>query len=167
MGTVAVTGSASGIGAATRAHLLERAHRVIGIDIAADQTGVDVVADLATVAGRQAAIDGVLAACDGRLDGLVTAAGVPPRFPAPDIVSVNYFGTTELVRGLHPVLAAAGRSRVAVVSSVMASTIPGVSAELVDALLAGDEAAAHALVASYPRNRHALVYAATKVAVAR
>src|SRR4051812_2519740 len=167
MGTVAVTGSASGIGAATRAALLERGHRVIGIDVAEGQPGVDLVADLAGAAGRRAAIDGVLAACGGRLDGLVTAAGVPPRVAPATIVSVNYFGTTELVSGLHDALAAAGRSRVVVVSSMMASTLPGVAPDLVDALLADDEAAAQALAVAYPRNRQALVYGATKVAVAR
>src|SRR3954463_3562179 len=154
MGTVAVTGAASGIGAATRAALLERGHRVIGIDVAEGQPGVDIVADLAGAAGRRAAIDGVLAACGGRLDGLVTAAGVPPRVATPTIVSVNYFGTTELVSGLHGALAAAGHSRVVVLSWVMASTIKGFPADLVGLLLAGEEAAARELVASYPRNRH-------------
>jgi NAD(P)-dependent dehydrogenase (short-subunit alcohol dehydrogenase family) len=166
MSTVAVTGSASGIGAATRQRLVSDGHRVIGVDVVAGD-GVDVVADLATRDGRRTAIDGVLAACQGRLDGLVTAAGVPPRFAAAEIVSINYFGTTELVRELRAALTSAGRSRVVVVSSVFASAIPGVPTDLVAALLAGDESGARSLVASYQPRQHMLVYAATKVAVAR
>jgi NAD(P)-dependent dehydrogenase (short-subunit alcohol dehydrogenase family) len=163
MGTVAVTGSASGIGAATRTLLQAAGHHVIGIDIAHD----DVVADLATPVGRRKAIDGVLAACGGRLDGLVTAAGVPPRFPATDIVSVNYFGSVGLIRGLHGALTAAGRARVVAVSSVMASTTLGVPMNVVDACLGDDEALARELVSAIARNQHGRVYAATKVAIAR
>jgi NAD(P)-dependent dehydrogenase (short-subunit alcohol dehydrogenase family) len=163
MGTVAVTGAASGIGAATRARLQAAGHRVIGIDV----SDGDVVADLAGPVGRLAAIDAVISACDGRLDGLVTAAGVPPRFPAPDIVAVNYFGSVALLRGLRAALAAAGRARAVAVSSVFASTLPGVPMDVVDACLADDETRALELVASYDRRKHAQVYAATKVAVAR
>jgi NAD(P)-dependent dehydrogenase (short-subunit alcohol dehydrogenase family) len=163
MGTVAVTGSASGIGAATRDRLLEQGHHVIGVDV----TEGDVVVDLGTATGRQTAIAEVLAACGGRLDGLVTAAGVPPRFAAAEIVSINYFGTTALLTGLQGALAAAGSARAVAISSVMASTIPGVSPELVDLLVAGDEEGARRLVSSYERDQHLLVYAATKVAIAR
>jgi NAD(P)-dependent dehydrogenase (short-subunit alcohol dehydrogenase family) len=163
MGTVAVTGAAAGIGAATKTRLLAAGHRVISIDIAEG----DVVADLSGPAGREAAIDGVLAASSGRLDGLVTAAGVPPRVAVTDIVSVNYFGTVALLSGLHGALAAAGRARAVAVSSVMASTLPGVPMDVVEACLAGDEERARDLVASYESNRHGVVYAATKVAISR
>jgi NAD(P)-dependent dehydrogenase (short-subunit alcohol dehydrogenase family) len=163
MGTVAVTGAAAGIGAATKARLEAVGHRVIGVDISAGE----VVTDLSTPAGRQAAIDGVLDACGGSLDGLVTAAGVPPRAPAATIVSVNYFGTVALLSGLHAALAASGQARVVAVSSVMASTVPGVPTALVEACLADDEPRALELVASYDRKQHVAVYAATKVAIAR
>jgi NAD(P)-dependent dehydrogenase (short-subunit alcohol dehydrogenase family) len=163
MSVVAVTGASSGIGAATRTRLEQDGHRVVGVDVA----GGEVVADLGNVAGRQAAINGVLARCDGRLDGLVTAAGVPARAPMADIVSINYFGTVDVVRGLQPALVAPGQSRVVAVSSVFASTLPGVPEQLVDLLLAGEETAARALVAGYPPNRHIAVYAATKIAIAR
>src|SRR6059058_3227691 len=158
MGTVAISGSAAGIGAATGSLLRAAGHDVIGID----RADAELVADLGTEAGRQAAVDGVLAACKGRLDGLVTAAGVPPRAPAADIVSINYFGTVALLTGLHRALAAAGRSRVVAVSSVMASTLPGVPLDLVEVLLAGDEPAARALGSSVPPNQHGRIYAATK-----
>jgi NAD(P)-dependent dehydrogenase (short-subunit alcohol dehydrogenase family) len=163
MGTVAVTGSAAGIGAATKARLEAAGDRVIGVDVS---TG-DIVTDLSTPSGRQAAVDGVLDACGGRLDGLVTAAGVPPRAAAEAIVSVNYFGTVALLSGLHGALAAAGHARVVAVSSVMASTVPGVPIALVDACLANDERRALDIVATYDRKQHVAIYAATKVAIAR
>src|SRR5690554_7654955 len=55
-------------------------------------------------------------------------------------VAINYFGVTEFVEGLVPTLANSSAPRVVVVSS-MASLQPN-SAELVDALLADDEAKA-------------------------
>jgi NAD(P)-dependent dehydrogenase (short-subunit alcohol dehydrogenase family) len=72
MGTFAVTGSASGMGNAVVQRLQEQGHRVIGVDIKA----ADVVADLSTPAGRRGAGADVLAACAGRLDGAVLAAGL-------------------------------------------------------------------------------------------
>ena len=50
MGTICVTGSASGMGAATAARLRDDGHRVIGVD----QRDADVVADLVTADGRAA-----------------------------------------------------------------------------------------------------------------
>lgn len=43
-----VTGSASGIGAATVSRLRDKGHTVIGVDIA----GADITADLSTAEGR-------------------------------------------------------------------------------------------------------------------
>ena len=60
MRTVVITGSASGMGAATKARLEAAGDKVIGIDI----KDADVVADLGTPEGRQAAIDGVAAITD-------------------------------------------------------------------------------------------------------
>ncbi len=77
MGTYCVTGTASGIGQATKARLESLGHEVIGVDL----RDADVVADMSTPEGRQAAVDGVLAACGGRLDGLIPCAGVSTRHP--------------------------------------------------------------------------------------
>jgi len=74
MSVVAISGAASGIGAATAELLAERGHRVIGIDL----RDADVMADLATPDGRAQAVDTVLELCSGTLDGLVTAAGIGP-----------------------------------------------------------------------------------------
>ncbi len=58
MKTYAVTGAASGIGAAIKQQLINEGHAVISIDIA----NADIVADLGTAQGRLAAIDAVAAA---------------------------------------------------------------------------------------------------------
>ncbi len=55
MKTYAVTGAASGIGAAIKQQLISEGHAVISIDIA----NADIVADLGTEQGREAAIDAV------------------------------------------------------------------------------------------------------------
>lgn len=55
MRTYAITGGATGIGAELKRQLVAAGHRVISVDI---KEG-DVIADLSTLEGRQAAIDGV------------------------------------------------------------------------------------------------------------
>ena len=105
---VVVTGSASGMGAATRARLEADGQRVVGVDL----RDAEVVADLGTPAGRQAAIDAVAELAGGSIDGLVTWAGVAGLTEGPPgslLVSVNYFGTVALLEGLRPLLAAGDR----------------------------------------------------------
>jgi NAD(P)-dependent dehydrogenase (short-subunit alcohol dehydrogenase family) len=160
--TVAITGSASGIGAATTARLRADGARVVGVDL----RDADVVADLGTADGRRAAVDGVLAACDGRLDGLVTCAGLAglPGRPGSLLASVNYFGTVEVLDGLRPALAAGDGAAAVAISSNSTTCQPGVPAAVLDACVAGDEVTARAAadeagsLATYP---------ATKVAIAR
>lgn len=137
MNTYAVTGAASGIGRAVTRLLVSAGHRVIGVDL----HGVNVAADLGTAAGRAAAIDAIAEAAGGRLDGLVTAAGIGGSSTAQGgpLVSINYFGTVRLVEGLRPVLAAAGEAAVVCLGSNSATVQPNWSAELADACLAGDE----------------------------
>jgi NAD(P)-dependent dehydrogenase (short-subunit alcohol dehydrogenase family) len=155
--TVVVTGSASGIGAATSSRLRADGHRVIGVDV----RDADVVADLSTAEGRAAAI----AAIEGPLDGVVTCAGLGPipSRPGSAIVAVNYFGTVIVLDGLRPLL----RSGAAVVAISSNSTTcsPGVPAGLVDLCLSGDEAAACARADEIPTMLG--VYPASKLAVAR
>ena len=140
MATIAVTGVASGIGAATAARFTAAGHRVIGVDLAA----ADVVADLATASGRAAAIGGIGRLADGRLDGLVTAAGIGGSSASTGgrLVAVNYFGTIALVEGLRPVLAAGAGAGVVCLGSNAATVQPDWSVELAEACVAGDEAQA-------------------------
>lgn len=142
--TYVVTGSASGIGAATAELLRERGNRVIGVDL----RGAEVVADLSTSAGRAAAAEAVLAASDGQIDAVIAAAGISA--PIALTVSVNFFGVTEFLEALAPALARSTAPRVAAVSS-MASLQPN-SAELVEALLSGDEQAAVAIGTALAEN---------------
>ena len=136
MGVYVVTGSASGIGAATKQRLTAGGHRVIGVDRVDD---AEVTADLATADGRRAAVAEVIAQCDNGLDGVVACAGLAglPDRPASLLVSVNYFGAIEVILGLREPLAAAGGAVVAI-SSNSTTCQPGFSLELVDACLAGE-----------------------------
>ena len=131
MRVIAVTGSASGIGAALRARLETAGERMIGVD----RRDAEVIAELGCGDGRAAAVARVEAACDGRLDTLVACAGVGPQVaPASAIVSIDYFGAQALLAGLRSSLAVAA---VAVCSN--SSTLPGADGPLAAACLAGDE----------------------------
>lgn len=136
MGTFAVTGSASGMGAASAA-LLERAgHSVIGVDL----HDAHVTADLGTPDGRARAVEEILSLSGGRLDGVAAIAGVgPDTKDAAAVMSVNYFGPVALLTGLREALAASGAGRAVVISSNSASTVPLVDDALTALALAGDE----------------------------
>lgn len=159
--TVAVTGAASGLGAAVRERLVASGVRVIGVDL----HDADVVADLSAVVGRDAAVAAVLDACDGVLDGLVPCAGLGPQVPDhPLIVSVNYFGFVAMLDGLFDALSRGSASAAVAISSNSTTIDPTIDAHLVDACLAGDEAAARVRAGELAGNS---VYASSKVAVAR
>lgn len=162
MTTIAVTGSASGIGAATCARLLARGARVIGIDL----HRCDVVADLGTPEGRGTAIERVRALSGDSLDGIVTCAGVCglPSRAGSLLVSVNYFGTVALLEGLRGSLAAGASPAAIAISSNSTTTQPGVPLELVEACLAGDEAQARRIGDAVGSLQG---YPASKIAVAR
>ena len=74
MAVFVVTGSASGIGLATRERLEASGDNVIGVDL----RDAEVLADLATPAGRAAAIAAVLQMTGGCIDG---ASGLRGRRP--------------------------------------------------------------------------------------
>jgi NAD(P)-dependent dehydrogenase (short-subunit alcohol dehydrogenase family) len=159
--TYAVTGSASGIGAAIRERLVADGHQVVGVD----RVDADVLADLASPEGRAEAVAAVAEACEGELAGLITCAGLAglPDRPASLLVSVNYFGTVEVITGLREQLAAGGGGVVAI-SSNSTTCQPGFSLDLVEACLAGDEAAAGVVA---DKGDSVSAYPATKTAIAR
>jgi NAD(P)-dependent dehydrogenase (short-subunit alcohol dehydrogenase family) len=160
MKTYVVSGAASGIGAATSALLREQGHRVISVD----QRDADVVADLSTAEGREAAVAGVQALTDV-VHGLVPAAGIG-GFTGVDpqlLISVNYFGAVALVRGLQPQLQAAGGAGVVLLASNSITGQPGWDTGLADLCIAGDEQAARAAVAGIEA---VMVYPASKAALA-
>jgi NAD(P)-dependent dehydrogenase (short-subunit alcohol dehydrogenase family) len=156
--TVAITGAASGLGAALRRRLEAAGDRVVGVDLA----GSDVDADLATHDGRRRAVDAIGTASDA-LDGVALCAGIgPPQDPVV-MASVNYFGAAELLAALTPSLAAAAPSAAVLISSSSITLVPEARA-FVAACLDGDEAAARAEAEGADPS---VIYAATKLALAR
>ena len=164
MGTYAVTGSASGMGAAAAARLRERGHTVIGVDI----KDADVIADLSTPSGRRGAAADVLAACSGTLDGAVMAAGLGPTKGAERaITEVNYFGVVEPLQAWRPALACAERAKVVVFASNSTTTVPAVPGRAIRALLAGDAEKALRAYRMFGRYGPPVAYAASKIALSR
>jgi NAD(P)-dependent dehydrogenase (short-subunit alcohol dehydrogenase family) len=157
MATIAVTGAAGGMGVATRERLEKEGHRVIGVDL----RDAEVIADVSTAAGRAAMVEGVTAASDGVLDGLVAGAGVTGP-DAPTVVSINYFGAVATLRDLRPLLERGTNASAVAISSNSTSTFPGLPMHLFDACLAGDEDAARSAadgvdpIAAYPASKLAL-----------
>lgn len=137
-GLVAVTGAASGLGAALTARLREAGRATIGID----RAGSDVDADLGSEAGRKQAIEAILERGAGRLDGLVVAAGVGPYAEPGEIVAVNYFGSMRLVDGLRDALRGTPAPAVVTVASIGAYFDGAIVPELIADCLADDEPAA-------------------------
>lgn len=161
MSIYVISGAASGIGKATAERLTSDGHRVIGVDL----RGAEVEADLSTAAGRATALEAVTALAPDGIDGVVPCAGIA-GFTGTDpalLVSVNYFGAVELVEGLKPLLDRAGGGSVVLLASNSVTCQPGWAADdVVEALLAGDEAAArtaaahHEAVTLYPVSKFAL-----------
>lgn len=156
MKTYALTGGASGIGAAIKQQLLNEGHKVISVDI----KDADIEADLSSSEGRSAAIAAILAAATDGLDGFVACAGVGSHIENLGLIPrVNFFGAVELVEGLRDLLSA---SRGAVVLISSNSAPMETDADYVDSLLAGDEdkaverTAAMAGQAAYSGSKQAL-----------
>jgi NAD(P)-dependent dehydrogenase (short-subunit alcohol dehydrogenase family) len=159
--TIVVTGAASGIGKASAELLQERGDTVIGVDL----KGTDVNVDLTTAEGRAALVDQVREISGGTIDGVLAIAGL--AHPIPATVGVNFFGMVATLEGLRPLLAGSDAPRAAGVAS-MASLNP-VDDELVDAMTAGDEAAAlaRAEVLAGDESTGYLIYGSTKKAFAQ
>jgi NAD(P)-dependent dehydrogenase (short-subunit alcohol dehydrogenase family) len=134
--TYVVTGAASGIGAAMTRYLRERGGRVVTCDL----HDADVIADLATVQGRAALIEGVTRQSGGRIDAIVANAGGGPPETS---LALNFFGTVATLEGLRPLLASSPAPRAVAVSSIasLRAARPGI----VEACLRGDEPAAIAV----------------------
>ena len=143
MSVCAITGSASGIGAAIRRRLESDGARVIGVDL----RDAEVVADLSTPTGRAAALAGVRTRTGGRLDRVVISAGVGTHARPPSLVAaVNYFGAIEILDGLLPALRGGTDPAALVVCSNSAQMAPLDEHSYVKALLAHDEAEAKRVI---------------------
>lgn len=131
--TIIVTGAGSGIGRATAVRLIHEGARVVAADISAprlDQLVADypqfpitiVAGDIANEAGVQA----VVAAADGRVDGLANVAGIMDGFLPPAevddatwerVMAVNVTSMMRLTRAVLPLMIAAGKGAIVNVSS--------------------------------------------------
>jgi meso-butanediol dehydrogenase / (S,S)-butanediol dehydrogenase / diacetyl reductase len=118
-GTCLITGVASGIGAATAALLVADGWRVVGIDLAEEgPPGVDLITgDASDPEVIERALQFGLGG-EGRLAGLVCAAGVPPSGPWDDrqhwsdVIRVDLSAPYEALRLAMPALSAANGSAV-------------------------------------------------------
>ena len=157
----AVTGAASGIGAAIAARLRAEGAEVIGVDL----RDAEVWADLSTPAGRLAAVTGVLDRSGGKLDRLVACAGLNTHVqPMHLIPAVNYFGAVATLDGLLPALARGAEPAAVAIASNSAQMAPFRDTPYVQAMLAGDEAAARAALED--GGHGFLAYAGSKLALA-
>jgi len=160
--TYVITGSASGIGAATAKILKDAGNTVIGVDL----KNADVETDLSTVLGRHEGAATVIKLSEGKINAVIACAGL--AHPIPQTVSVNYFGVTEFLFALLPTLSKSASPRVAITSS-MASLMPN-STELVAALCADDESKALEIAQGLVNaggGEEQLIYGSTKRAISR
>ena len=162
MTTILITGSASGIGAATREALIAAGHTVIGVDL----KNADIQGDLSTPTGRQAVIQAVLERCSHKLDGLVLCAGLGAQtLPASLVTSVNYFGAVELLDGLLLALQKGTNPSAVVISSVASAMLPWDKNPMAAAFTANDEQAVAHIVMSAGDKGGNLAYAGSKNAL--
>lgn len=159
MGTICVTGTASGIGAATKVKLESLGHKVIGVDL----RNADVCGDISKVADRQRIVDEVIALCGGALDGLVPCAGVSNPASNELKVRVNFYGTMALVNGLRSALEKGADPAVVMISSNSTTMTPGLSIEDALGFLNDDE---ETTVAKYGVGDTYIPYPAGKLAIA-
>ena len=160
MGIYVITGGSSGIGKRTVEILKERGHETVNIDL---KDG-DINANLATPAGRSAALTELHRRYPDGIDAMICNAGVNRNIPL--IISLNYFGATEMAAGAFDLLKKKGGSCVVTSSN---SIVQGAARMDVVGMLnnQADEARILELVKDYdPRAAHSF-YAATKYALAR
>lgn len=112
-----VTGAAAGIGRATADLLVADGWHVVGID---RTPGTDFTGD----AGDPAVLAAAVERCEGRVEGLVCAAGIPPSGPWDsrehwdEVLAVDLTAPYEALRTCWPALVAAHGS-VALVGSIV------------------------------------------------
>jgi NAD(P)-dependent dehydrogenase (short-subunit alcohol dehydrogenase family) len=159
MATYAMTGGATGIGAAVKESLRADGHVVIVVDI----KDADIIADLSTNEGRQAAIDGISSAAPEGLDGFIPCAGLGPSVsPYSLITKVNYFGVVATIEGIKHLVAK--KQGVIVPISSNSASMPGLNEEHISLLLEGNEPAATQLIDSLDSHN---AYAGSKCAITR
>ncbi len=97
---IALTGGATGIGAATVTRLIAADCEVYVLDVAAPRAhhATFIHCDL----GHAGAIDAATAQLPDQLDALINVAGIPGPEPAAGVVAVNFLGMRHLTESLVP-----------------------------------------------------------------
>lgn len=160
MGIYVITGGSSGIGAKTVEILKSKGHDVVNIDL----NGGDINANLATKEGRKHALTELHEKYPDGIDAMICNAGVNNNIPL--IISLNYFGATEMAQGVFDLLEKKRGSCVVTSSNTIAQ---GAARMDVVGMLNNqpDEDRILNLVKDFdPRTAHTF-YAATKYALAR
>jgi len=160
MTNVAITGSGSGIGAGIRKHLEAAGLEVVGVDL----ENAEILADLSTPDGRKGAVESIQERFGGRLDRLVTCAGVGGHVSPKSLVAkVNFFGAVEVLDALLPSLQQGKDAAAVAIVSNSAQIAPIEDNPFVQALLAHDEAEAARIIdemdsgpIAYMGSKHAL-----------
>lgn len=166
MGIYAITGASSGIGAKTKELLEKSGHKVINIDL----KGGDICVNLASVEGRQQAIDELHKLCPDGLDGMICNAGVSGACGNLSlIISLNYFGTVAIAKGVYDLLEKKHGSCVVTASNTISQGAGRMDiADLLNNI--GDEARVLNLVGALDSSNLSIgnsMYVSTKYALAR
>jgi NAD(P)-dependent dehydrogenase (short-subunit alcohol dehydrogenase family) len=113
LGTILITGGSSGLGAATAAAVQAAGGTPLVLDRVEPETAVTFEqVDLGDSAAATAAVDAVVKAAGGQLNGVFTAAGIDScgpldQVPVADwerVIRVNLLGTAAVVRAALPYL---------------------------------------------------------------
>ena len=127
LGTVLVTGGSSGLGAAAVAAVQAAGGTPLVLDLTEPTADVAFVqVDLSDPRAAEAAVRDIVEANGGRLDGVLTAAGIDTPAPLDGIsgeaweriVMVNLFGTAAVARAALPYLKAS-HGRIVTVASTL------------------------------------------------
>lgn len=162
MAIAVITGTASGIGAAAKQSFEARGDTVISVDV---QEGAEIVADLATAAGRERAIADILQRSGGQIDYLVLCAGYSGLGRNPDFVlELNWYGTVDLLNGLFEALQQGTDPCAVIVSSNSSQFLQEEQMPVVNALVEGDMTRFQRLMEDQDGG---MMYAFTKNAIVR
>ncbi len=159
--TYAMTGGATGIGAAIKQQLKDQGHTVWVVDI----KEADVQVDLSTAAGCQQAVNELARLAPEGLDGFIPCAGLGPAArPNSLITDVNYFGAKLMTEGLRELVAK--KSGAVVMISSNSAPMAAHDKELLAALEHDDRNTAADLVNSRVNGAQD-AYAGSKLALTR
>lgn len=101
---IALTGGASGIGAAIAARLVRDGHEVTAFDIAKPQE--EAAHWIETDLGDPESVAAAIASAQGPYDALINNAGLPPRDGQAELIlRVNFFGFRQFLEGMLDSLA--------------------------------------------------------------